>query len=101
MMNMPKTTAERLAILETKVTTIEQNAIEIRNDLQALHTAITSELKIMRDESSSQHESLSCKVDQVTKTYLRAQWVITGAVVVVAFILGNIDLVNKLIGLLQ
>lgn len=97
---MPKTAAERLAILETKVTAIEQNAIEIKHEVRELQSTITEQLKEMREESTAQHNELANKVDDIEKTQARWRYVVTGAAAVVAFLLGQTDVAGKLLGML-
>lgn len=97
---MPKTTAERLAILETKVTAIEQNAIEIRNELREFNHSITDQLTSMREESTRQHHELASKVDSIEKTQARWRYMITGGAAVVAFLLGQTDLARSLLGMI-
>ena len=98
--NVPKTTAERLAILETKVDAIEQNAIQIKHELRELQINITEQLKEMRTESTEQHNVLASKVDSIEKTQSRWRYVVTGAAAVVAFVLGQSDTASKLLGML-
>ena len=95
------TQSERLGILETKVTAIEQNVVEVKQDIRELNHSITVQLKEMREESTEQHNVLASKVDGIEKTQSRWRYTITGAAVVVAFLLGQTELAQKLLSLLN
>lgn len=105
---MPKTTAERLAILETKVTTIEQDVQEIKQEVQkvklnldTVSTGLIDKLDQMRLESTAQHRELAGKVTDIEKTRDRGVYIFTGAAAVIAFLLGQTELASRLLELLH
>jgi uncharacterized protein YycO len=56
------TLPERVAVLEVKMTNLDEKMDGLRSDLCDNHNNIIETLKIMRDESTKQHNELAGKV---------------------------------------
>jgi hypothetical protein len=67
------TLPERVAVLEVKVTNIDEKIDDLKTDLCANHDNIIETLKTMREESTAQHNELAGKVKDL-ETY-KNKWV--------------------------
>jgi hypothetical protein len=56
------TLPERVAVLEVKVTNIDEKMDDLKQDLCDNHSNIIDTLKAMREESTAQHNELASKV---------------------------------------
>lgn len=102
---------ERIARLETQVEGIKEDVAAVKDDIKELHSRITTgnrEIMNRLDEKidelakadKDQHEALKSSMDQV-KTRVdvleRWRWMIVGGAIVVGYLVGHIDIINKLI----
>lgn len=115
--------AERIARLETQVESIKEDVAAVKEDIKELHSRITTgnreildkidtldrrmETK-MNDSAKSakeQHEEIQKEIQKDVKVISdrvdvleRWRWMIVGGAVVLGYIVGHIDLINKVIG---
>jgi hypothetical protein len=115
--------AERIARLETQVEGIKEDVAAVKEDIKELHSRITTgnreildkidtldrrmETK-MNDSAKSakeQHEEIQKEIQKDVKVISdrvdvleRWRWMIVGGAVVLGYIVGHIDLINKVIG---
>jgi len=97
------TLPERVAVLEVKVSNIDEKIDEMKLHQSENHTGIIETLKIMREESTTQHNELAGKVKELQT--VKDKWMRYG-LVTLAFAAGagwihatNIQAVLKIFGL--
>jgi predicted nucleic acid-binding Zn-ribbon protein len=56
------TLPERVAVLEVKMTNLDEKMDNLKDDLKTNHNSIIDTLQVMRDESTKQHNELAGKV---------------------------------------
>lgn len=102
---------ERIARLETQVEGIKEDVAAVKDDIKELHSRITTgnrEIMNRLDEKidelakadKDQHEALKSSMDQVKQrvdVLERWRWMIVGGAIVVGYLVGHIDIINKLI----
>lgn len=102
---------ERIARLETQVEGIKEDVAAVKDDIKELHSRITTgnrEIMNRLDEKidelakadKDQHEALKGSMDQVKQrvdVLERWRWMIVGGAIVVGYLVGHIDIINKLI----
>ena len=104
------TTAERLGIVETKVINLDEKLDDIKIDVKEMHDCLdntrdllTTQLKLMHDDSCKQHNELSCKIADLekTKNKMMQYGLVAMAFAAGAGWVGNTNLANllKFIGL--
>lgn len=81
--------AERLGIVETKVVNLDSKMDELKFDVKEMHDCLdntrdmlTSQLKVMAENSNKQHGEMSKKISEMEK--LKDRWTFTVAGVLVA-----------------
>jgi uncharacterized phage infection (PIP) family protein YhgE len=67
------TMPERVATLEVKVSNIDEKIGDIKTDMGVNHQTIIDTLKVMRDESTKQHNELAGKVKDLEG--FKSKWV--------------------------
>jgi len=67
------TMPERVAVLEVKVTNIDEKMDNLKDELTSNHSNIIDTLKTMREESTAQHNELAGKVKELEGT--KNKWV--------------------------
>jgi SMC interacting uncharacterized protein involved in chromosome segregation len=90
------TTVERVSILETKVDGIHDKMDNIQEDVKTNHTDIKNQLKTMYEASCKQHAELNDKISDLEKFKNKWIYTIAGGVAVAAYMVGHLDLINKL-----
>lgn len=95
----------RIAVLETKVETIKEDIVEIKNDIKIVHTRVDNtadELKAqldkMYDASCAQHSQLAQEIKALKQ--FKSQWtyLIIGGVAVLGWVSGHFEFFQKLLG---
>lgn len=101
---------ERIARLETQVEAIKEDMSEVKNDIKELHSRITTgnreimakideKISELADADKQQHETMTSTLNEVKSRVdilERWRWMIVGGAIVLGYLLGNIELVNKL-----
>jgi len=104
-MNTIEIDLARVAVLETKVETIKEDIVEIKNDIKVVHTRVDntatelkSQLDKMYDASCAQHSQLAQEIKALKQ--FKSQWtyLIIGGVAVLGWASGHLDFFNKLFG---
>lgn len=102
---------ERIARLETQVEGIKEDVAAVKDDIKELHSRITTgnrEIMNRLDEKidelakadKDQHEALKGSMDQVKQrvdVLERWRWMIVGGAIVVGYLVGHIDIINRVI----
>ena len=114
---------ERIARLETQVEGIKEDVAAVKEDIKELHSRITTGNREILDKIDSldermqkkmndsaeaakkQHAEIQKEIQQdVEKVTNRVdvlekwRWMIVGGAIVIGYIVGHIDLINKVIG---
>lgn len=95
----------RVAVLETKVETIKEDIVEIKNDIKVVHSRVDNtavELKTQLDKmyeaSCSQHNQLAQEIKALKQFKSQWSYLILGGVAVLGWISGHLDFFNKIFG---
>lgn len=94
--SMP-TQAERIAIVETKVSNIEVKIEEVKDNLSSNKIELLGQLEKMYTASCQQHAELAKKLDAVEKFNNKWAYIILGGFAVASFILAHWDRISKII----
>lgn len=88
-----KSSAERLAVVETQVTNLNEKVEDIKVNVGAIHEVLGS----MRKDASDAHEALAAKISELEK--FKSKWVYTiaGGVAVFGIVIGHLDKLNHII----
>ena len=92
------TVVERVSVLETKVDGINEKMDNIQGDVKENHQEIRDQLKTMYDASCSQHAELGKKITELESFKNKWTYILMGGVAVGAYVIGHLDLVNKVFG---
>lgn len=115
--------AERIARLETQVEGIKEDVAAVKEDIKELHSRITTGNREILDKidtldrrmetkmndsakaAKEQHSEIQKEIQKDVKIISdrvdvleRWRWMIVGGAVVLGYIVGHIDLINKVIG---
>lgn len=115
--------AERIARLETQVEGIKEDVAAVKEDIKELHSRITTGNREILDKidtldrrmetkmndsakaAKEQHSEIQKEIQKDVKVISdrvdvleRWRWMIVGGAVVLGYIVGHIDLINKVIG---
>ena len=97
------TSAERIAIVETKVENLDEKIDHLQNDIRQNHTSLVETLKEMREASTSQHAEMASKIKDLEG--FKNKWLRYG-MVGLAFLAGagwmgnaNLPTILKFLGL--
>ena len=102
---------ERIARLETQVEGIKEDVAAVKDDIKELHSRITTgnrEIMNRLDEKidelakadKDQHNALKSSMDQVKQrvdVLERWRWMIVGGAIVIGYLVGHIDIINRII----
>lgn len=96
------TTAERIGIVETKVHNLDEKIDDIKVDVKDVHDCLDrtgdelkAQLKVMHDESNSQHNMLATKISDLEKFRFKWTYMIAGAVATLGILSGHIGQIEK------
>ena len=90
--------AERIAIVETKVTNIETKLEDVRETVSESRIELIGRLDTMYKASCEQHAQLAKKLEAVEKFNNKWTYVILGGFAVLSFLLAHWDKIQKIIG---
>lgn len=92
------TTAERIAIVEIKVQTLDEKVDDLKNDVKQVHDCLDrtgdelkAQLRAMHDASNDQHSELAAKISDLEKFRMKWTWMIAGAVAAAGIFSGHMD----------
>ena len=95
---------ERVSVLETQVTNLDEKIDEIKTDIKEIDVKIathsenvTTQLKTMYDASCSQHEQLARKIGDLEKFKNKWMYMIIGGVAVGAWMIGHFNLLGQVL----
>lgn len=95
---------ERVSVLETQVTNLDEKIDELKIDVKdievkiAAHTeTVTSQLKVMAENSSVQHGELAKKIGDLEKFKNKWMYTIIGGVAVGAWMMGHFNLIEQIL----
>jgi len=89
--------AERIAIVETKVSNIEAKIEEVKDNLATNKVELLGQLDKMYTASCSQHAELAKKLDAVEKFNNKWAYLILGGFAVASFALAHWDRLEKIL----
>jgi SMC interacting uncharacterized protein involved in chromosome segregation len=101
------TTVERLGIVETKVSNLDEKIDEIKVDVNQLGTGINSRLDQMYDASCTQHAELAksiksthteldAKISELQQFKQKWMYLILGGIAVLGFVSGHFEALVKI-----
>ena len=101
------TTVERLGIVETKVTNLDEKIDEIKVDVNQLGTGINSRLDQMYDASCTQHAELAksiknthteldAKISELQQFKQKWMYLVLGGIAVLGFVSGHFETLIKI-----
>lgn len=92
------TTAERLGIVETKVVVLDEKIDDLKTDVKDLHDCLDrtgdnlmEKLRLMHDDSCSQHSLLEGKIKELEKFRMKWTYMAAGAVAAAGLISGHFE----------
>ncbi len=98
-------TAERLGIVETKVANLDEKIDELKVDVKEMHDCLDNtrdgliaKLDEMYSASCTQHAELAGKIGELEKFKQKWIYMIAGAVAVLGWVSGHMELVSKFFG---
>jgi uncharacterized coiled-coil DUF342 family protein len=104
--------AERIARLETQVEGIKTDVAAVKQDIKELHSRITTGNREIMDKldekidelaqsDKEQHDVMSKTMNSIkdrVEILERWKWMIVGAAVALGYVVGNMDIFNKVFG---
>jgi hypothetical protein len=101
------TTVERLGIVETKVTNLDEKIDDIKVDVNQLGTGINSRLDQMYDASCTQHAELAksiknthteldAKISELQQFKQKWMYLVLGGIAVLGFVSGHFETLVKI-----
>ena len=95
---------ERVSVLETQVLNLDEKIDEIKVDIKEIdvkivsHTEnVTAQLRLMAENSSTQHGELAKKIGDLEKFKTKWMYMIIGGVAVGAWMLGHFSVIDNLL----
>ena len=85
------TTAERIAIVETKVANLDEKIDHIQVDIKSNHDDLKAQLKTMYDASCTQHAELAVKIKDLEGFKMKWTYMILGGVAVLGWVSSHWD----------
>ena len=85
------TTAERLAVVETQVSNLDEKIDDLQLEVKASHSDIKDQLKTMYDASCTQHAELATKIKDLEGFKSKWTYLVLGGVAVLGWVSGHID----------
>jgi len=102
--SMADSDQSRIAVLETKVVNLNEKIDILRQDVKDMHDCLDrtrdllrDELKVMREEATSQHLTLTKKFNNLENFKNKGIYIGIGAAAVLGWIFGHSDLIKSLI----
>lgn len=96
------TTAERLGIVETKVTNLDEKLDDLKVDVKDMHDCLdktrddlVTKLDTMYGASCTQHAELANKIKEMERFKDKWTWGVAGAVAIAGWASGHADLISK------
>ena len=97
------TAQERIGVLETRVTGIDEKIDDLKSDVKEMHDCLdktrddlSAKLDKMYDASCAQHAELNRKIESMEKFKDKWTYAAWGGLAVVGFLAGHIDKINTL-----
>ena len=101
---MSESEQSRIAVLEIKVLNINEKIDDLKHDVKDLHDCLDrtrdllrDELKVMREEATTQYNSLSKKFNALENFKNKSMYMGIGAALVIGWILGHSELIKTLL----
>lgn len=91
------TQAERIAVVETKVTSIEAKLDDVEESVKSTKTDLLGQLDKMYHASCEQHALLAKKLEAVEKFNNKWAYIIMGGFAVASFVLANWDKISRIL----
>lgn len=90
------TQAERLAVVETKVTNLDEKIDDLKETIDDTKVSLSEKLDIMYQASCTQHAELAKKLTEVEKFKDKWTYLIMGGIAVIAWLTGHSGIITKL-----
>ena len=95
-------TAERLGIVETKVSNLDEKLDDLKLDVREMHDCLdktrdglTDQLKTMYDASCAQHSALAAELKELKGQRDKVTYMIAGAVALLGIFSGHFETILK------
>jgi hypothetical protein len=88
---------ERISVVETKVESLAEKVDELKVSIGETREALTDKLDTMYEASCTQHAELAKKLNEVEKFKDKWLYIIMGALAVLGWVAGHLDLLNKIL----
>lgn len=89
------TTAERIAVVETKVANLDEKMDHLQGDINENHADLKAQLKTMYDASCTQHAELAGKIKELEGFKMKWTYMILGGVAVLGWVSSHWDTVAQ------
>jgi uncharacterized membrane protein len=88
---------ERISVVETKVESLAEKVDDLKVSIGETREALTDKLDTMYEASCTQHAELAKKLNEVEKFKDKWLYIIMGALAVLGWVAGHLDLLNKIL----
>ena len=96
-------TIERLGIVETKVSNLDEKLDDLKVDVKDVHDCldrtrdeISNQLKIIHESSTKQHAELSEKIHEIEQFRNKWTYMFLGGLAVLGWVSGHLDIITKM-----
>ena len=98
------TTVERLGIVETKVTNLDEKLDDLKVDVKEMHDCLdktrdglTDQLKTMYDASCTQHSELAREIKELKGQRDKVTYMIAGGIAMIGILSGHFESILKVL----
>jgi uncharacterized coiled-coil DUF342 family protein len=96
-------TIERLGIVETKVSNLDEKLDDLKIDVKDVHDCldrtrdeISNQLKTIHESSTKQHAELSEKIHEIEQFRNKWTYMFLGGLAVLGWVSGHLDIITKM-----
>ena len=96
-------TIERLGIVETKVSNLDEKLDDLKIDVKDVHDCldrtrdeISNQLRIIHESSTKQHAELSEKIHEIEQFRNKWTYMFLGGLAVLGWVSGHLDIITKI-----
>ena len=82
---------ERVSVLETKITHLDEKLDDIKQDVTINHTELKEQLKTMYDASCQQHSELAGKIKELEGFKSKWTYIIAGGIAALGWASGHTE----------
>jgi len=96
-------TIERLGIVETKVSNLDEKIDDLKIDVRDVHDCLdrtrdelSDQLKLIHESSTNQHAELSAKIHEMEQFKNKWTYMFLGGLAVAGWVSGHLEIITKL-----